>query len=168
MKEKSRNKWLAAGDRNSAFFHQQLARNKSKRGILQLQVDGTITDDKQVITDNIIAFYQNLFRADASVQSNFQRIKYVIPSLVSDEENSSLIRCPSMDEIKDTVFRMDANSAPGPDGFTGLFYQTFWDVVNLDVCSAVQSFFKHGLLTSGANSSIMVLIPKVANAIAIE
>ena len=61
LNEKCRNKWLDTGDRNSSFFHKQLARKKMKRGIFQLQVDGWISDDKQEIANHIISFYQNLF-----------------------------------------------------------------------------------------------------------
>ena len=50
--------------------------------------------------------------------SNISLIKSVVPSLVTDEENDSLLCCPSLDEVKNTIFHMDAHSAPGPDGFT--------------------------------------------------
>lgn len=168
LKERCRNKWLAAGDRNTAFFYQQLARKKSKRGIFQLQIDGIITDDKQLIATHVIDFYKNLFRADAGVSSDISFIRSVVPSLVSDDDNASLVRCPTFDEIKTTVFSMDGSSAPGPDGFSGIFYQTFWDLIQLDVCAAVHSFFISGFVTPGMNSSFMVLIPKVEKAIAIE
>ena len=87
---------------------------------------------------------------------------------ISDQDNLFLMRCPTHEEIKDTAFHMDAHSAPGPDEFSGVFYKTFSDVVAKDVCAAVQSFFNSGVITSGFNFSLMILIPKVANAITIE
>ena len=63
---------------------------------------------------------------------------------------------------------MDEHSAPSPDGFTGIFYKSFWDVIKHDVCVAVCSCFHSRIVTSGMNSSIMILLPKVSDAISIE
>ena len=51
--------------------------------------------------------------------------------------------------------------APGPDGFNGLFYQKFWEVVNKDVKEAVKSFFINGRMLKELNATEIVLIPKV-------
>ncbi|KAK3207109.1 hypothetical protein Dsin_021155 [Dipteronia sinensis] len=56
-----------------------------------------------------------------------------IPHLVTDNDNENLCRIPSSTEIKETIFSMDPNSAPGPDGFPGSFYQHFWDLVAVDM-----------------------------------
>ena len=92
----------------------------------------------------------------------------VIPSLVTEDDNMLLGLCPYAEEIKETIFHMDAHSAPGPDGFMGIFYKTFWDVIQKDVCVDISSFFNTGVVIFGINSSLMVLIPKVVDAIAIE
>ena len=86
-----------------------------------------------------------LFFSTESPQSSvdFSVIDSVIPSLVTDVENANLIKVPSFDEIKDTIFSMDPNSAPGPDGFTCKFFQHCWDIVGRDVSLAVQEFFSH-------------------------
>ncbi|KAK3222074.1 hypothetical protein Dsin_009099 [Dipteronia sinensis] len=55
-------------------------------------------------------------------------VEDVIPSLVTDVENAFLISIPSMDDIHDVVFAINAASAPGPDGFSGGFYQCCWEV----------------------------------------
>jgi len=64
-----------------------------------------------------------------------------IPSLVTDADNQMLMRFPLHYEIKEAVFALNADGAPGPDGFGGHFYQTFWDVVGNDVVLFVQDFF---------------------------
>ena len=87
-----------------------------------------------------------------------------IPSLVSDTENQLLMRFPLHDEIKAAVFDLNADGAPGPDGFGGHFYQTFWDVVGMDVVTSVQDFFLHGEVLPNINSNMIVLIPKTSGA----
>ena len=44
--------------------------------------------------------------------------------MVIEVENLALLRYPSMEEIQTTIFSMDAQSAPGPDGFSGIFFKT--------------------------------------------
>jgi hypothetical protein len=44
---------------------------------------------------------------------------------VSVEENNLLTAPYSEEEVKKTIFQMEHNKAPGPDGFPTEFYQTF-------------------------------------------
>jgi len=71
---------------------------------------------------------------------------------------------PLFDEIKNAVFDMNADGAPGPDGFGGHFFQHFWDIVGVDVVRSVQEFFYTGVLIPNLNANILVLIPQVPGA----
>ncbi|KAJ0074645.1 hypothetical protein Patl1_37495 [Pistacia atlantica] len=55
---------------------------------------------------------------------------------------------------------MDPHSAPGLDGFPGLFLKSFWDIVGQDVVGFVRQFFVDSWLHPGANSNLITLIPK--------
>jgi len=48
---------------------------------------------------------------------------------VTTEENRILEAPFSEEEVKDAVFGSYAEGALGPDGFSFLFYQTFWNIV---------------------------------------
>ena len=65
----------------------------------------------------------------------------VVPSLVSNDDNSFLLRVPLDVDIKDMVFSMDPHSASGLNDFTGLFYKHCWDIISRDVYSVVRQFF---------------------------
>jgi len=52
-----------------------------------------------------------------------------------------LIKCPDFLEIKTVVFNLNGNSAHGPDGFGGVFYHSWCDIIETDVCNIVQQFF---------------------------
>lgn len=56
---------------------------------------------------------------------------------------------------------MDSSKAPGPDGFTVSFFQSYWDIVGRDIVEAVRSFMYSGRLVRGMNHTHIVLIPKV-------
>jgi hypothetical protein len=57
---------------------------------------------------------------------------------------------------------MGPTKAPGPDGFPALFYQTHWDFLKDEICSAVRSFLSGGDIPEGLCDSVVVLILKVA------
>lgn len=44
----------------------------------------------------------------------------------------------TVEEIKDAMFQMEAEKAPGTDGFTSGFYQRFWEMVGPSVIEFVQ------------------------------
>ena len=46
---------------------------------------------------------------------------------VSQKENDALISQFTEIEVRDNVFQMEHNKAPGPDGFLVKFYQVFWN-----------------------------------------
>ncbi|XP_050222727.1 uncharacterized protein LOC126672819 [Mercurialis annua] len=168
LKDKSRISWLKEGDRNSEFFHRSCNIRKTKAGIHSMLVDGVLTDDTEKIGNHITTYYDNLFKAAPLSYPNLDIVKTIIPNMVTEEENVELVKCPSNEDIKAIVFDMDGSSAPGPDGFSGAFYKNCWDIVGKDLCNLVIHFFKFGKLSSGLCSSIMVLIPKIKEAIMIE
>jgi len=87
-----------------------------------------------------------------------------IPRVVSEEENSMLVRCLSNDEIKQDVFALNSDSAPGSDGFGGSFFHGCWDIVGSDFCNAVKQIFSHNWVLLGMNANMVSLIPKIHGA----
>ncbi|KAK3212771.1 hypothetical protein Dsin_017477 [Dipteronia sinensis] len=63
---------------------------------------------------------------------------------------------------------MDALSAPGPDGFSGSFFQSCWEIVVRNVILTVQNFFHSGMVALGLNSNFIVLLPKMRDSITID
>ena len=67
------------------------------------------------------------------------------------------------DEIKETLFSLFDNKAPGPDGFNAFFFKRAWSVIGHDVLNAIKSFFKSGRILKELNGTAIALIPKVPN-----
>jgi hypothetical protein len=66
---------------------------------------------------------------------------------------------------KDTIFSMSSDKVPGPDGFTGAFFKTCWDIIKDDITAAINSMFS--LNSQGfdrLNSTNIILLPKKADA----
>ena len=43
-------------------------------------------------------------------------------------------------EILHAIKQLPSDKAPGPDGFTGLFFKSCWNIIKQDVVVAVNSF----------------------------
>ncbi|XP_059294479.1 uncharacterized protein LOC132047455 [Lycium ferocissimum] len=67
---------------------------------------------------------------------------------------------PTEEEVKEAVFSLNGESACGPDGFTGLFFQSCWEIVKLDVVDMVKAFFVGQELPRFITHTNLILIPK--------
>ena len=168
LREQSRIKWLKEGDRNSSFFHNVVKRRRTSKVLSHMQIGDDVVNDMNLISSHIQQFYKDLFTEPGNRVVDYSIVQDFIPSMVTPFDNAELCRIPTAEEIRLTVFDMDASSAPGPDGYSGKFFRHCWDIVHSDVVHAVQHFFIHGNLSPGLNSNFLVLIPKVDNAITID
>ena len=80
---------------------------------------------------------------------------------VSQEENDVLISEFTETEVKDAVFQMEHNKAPGPDGFPVEFYQVFWNLIKDGLMALFSDFHKEVLNLYSLNFGIITLIPKI-------
>lgn len=56
------------------------------------------------------------------------------------EENLNLCQPFDYEEIKEVVFQLPKGKAPGVDGFTAEFFQSFWPTVAADLVEALNHF----------------------------
>ena len=68
------------------------------------------------------------------------------------------------EEIKQVIFSIGDDKAPGSDGFSALFFKRAWKVIGNDVLLAIHNFFYTGRLAKEINHTLLCLIPKVPNA----
>ncbi|KAG7616431.1 Endonuclease/exonuclease/phosphatase [Arabidopsis thaliana x Arabidopsis arenosa] len=159
-KQRSRQLWLASGDKNSGYFHaitkgratiNKFSIIEGNDGFPQFEEDGIL----RVITD----YFQNLFTSQDGERAEL--IKEAIQPRISAETNLYLTAQPSDEEIKGACFSIHPDKAPGPDGFSACFFQSNWDTVGPHVISEVQSFFLSDSLPGKINLTHIRLIPKI-------
>lgn len=80
--------------------------------------------------------------------------------MVSAEHKPALTYIPSLEEVKQSVFSMNGDGSPGPDGFGGNFYKFFRDLIKEEVYKSVLQFFHQNWFLPGLNSNAVALIPK--------
>ena len=91
------------------------------------------------------------------------RLEELFGQCITPEANADLIRSVTSEEIRSTMFGIDGDKAPGPDGFTSQFFKAFWLIVGCDVIEAILYFFKHNKLLPAFNSTIVAIVPKCKN-----
>lgn len=83
---------------------------------------------------------------------------------VRQDDNLDFCKIPDEMEVLSAIKLMNANSAPGNDGYTGHFYIACWEIIKTDVCAFVKDFFLGAYIPNKVNSTTLVLIPKVEHA----
>ncbi|XP_043717730.1 uncharacterized protein LOC122665645 [Telopea speciosissima] len=165
--EKSRNRALTCGDRNTRFFYLATKIRRSKNFIRVLKkADGNLINDASQISNYITDFYESFHRRANS--DAHPEILSCIPSVILPDDNAFLTTVPSKKEIKAAVFDLDPDSAPGPDGFPDVFFRCCWNIIERDVCRVISNFFREGIITKGVNSNFITLIPKIEGAVTLD
>ncbi|WMV30181.1 hypothetical protein MTR67_023566 [Solanum verrucosum] len=103
-------------------------------------------------------YYQQIFTGQNDRID--ERIIQNIPTIVTAEQNEMMQTMPTMEELKQFVFAMNLNSAAGPDGFGGKFYQACWSIIKEDLLEVVQSFFCGNNMPKFMTHACLVLLPK--------
>ncbi|XP_059284804.1 uncharacterized protein LOC132038098 [Lycium ferocissimum] len=105
-----------------------------------------------------ISFYQKQFTQEPQ-QEEFSLLEH-IQELVTEEDNVVFCSIPSLEEVRQAVFELAGDSASGPDGLSGLFYQSCWDIVGVDVHKVVKAYFEGHTLPKSITHTNLVLLPK--------
>ena len=159
---RSRVRYLKDCDANTAFFHKQACFRKRKNFIPKLMVDDQVVtaqeDKHQILLEHFEGILGQARHRTASLDlSAFHRAGIDL----------SCLEAPfSEEEVWATINAMPADRAPGPDGFTGRFYQSCWQIIKADVLAALVSIHQGDLRhLELLNSAYLTLIPKKLDAL---
>ncbi|GKE20061.1 putative RNA-directed DNA polymerase, partial [Tanacetum coccineum] len=137
LKQKAKADWLATGDSNSAYFHKSIkCRNQRSR------IESILNSENQQVSGSLvhevfISHYEQFLGSSTNCQS--LNMEGLFSKSVSVINATNMIRVVTNKEIKATMFDIGDDKAPGPDGFTSVFYKNGWDIVGHEVCNAVST-----------------------------
>jgi len=158
--QKSRQNWLALGDKNTKYFHASTKQRRAKNKILGILDDnGVWVDNEEDIERVAVDYFENLFSSANMIDPSIV-LRDISPS-VSSTMNEFLVKEITEEEVKRALFSLNPTKAPGPDGMTALFFQRFWEIIKGDLINMVKNFFSSGIFDEKLNETNICLISKV-------
>lgn len=120
--QKSREKWITLGDRNTKFFHTTTFIRRQRNCINRLiTANGEWIEDRLIMKQMTVDYFRALFNLD-----RFNTISYLTLANFPywDVEDKAVMARPfSSREVYNAMFEMSPYKALALDGFQLLFYQ---------------------------------------------
>ncbi|GJU75090.1 RNA-directed DNA polymerase, eukaryota, reverse transcriptase zinc-binding domain protein [Tanacetum coccineum] len=158
--QKAKIKWLKVGDRNNSYFHKVLKRRNYKSRINTVRdIMGNLFQGEDVVVQFVNHFHK--FLGTEEPVRDFEPFSHLIMKKLAAVDANFMVREVCDEEIKEAMFQIDGNKAPGPDGFSSLFFKKAWDIVGGNVCGTIKEFFSIKKMLREINSTLISLIPKI-------
>ena len=141
--QKSRNMWHSSGDLNTKFYHTLTKHRRIRNKIVGLhdEMGNWITEDNG-IEKVAVDYFEGLF--STTTPTEFDGFLEEIVSSISPQMNQVLLRIATEEEVRQALFMMHPEKAPGPDRMTAFFFQHSWHVIKKDVVFLLQVLWIQG------------------------
>jgi hypothetical protein len=163
-RQRSRDRNILEGDRNTAYFHAVANHRNRKKRIDCLQGPTGLVYDQKGMMKIAVDFYKDLFAKEEDLGVRLGSSFWEASDKVTSEENKFLTAPFTEVEIKEAIFSCYAEGASGPDGLSFHFYQKFWNLIKDDILDLFDDFYKGELDLNRLNFALVTLIPKVGDA----
>jgi hypothetical protein len=160
-RQRSRMKWLRDGDANTKLFHAFANGRRLKNFICPLQVGNELVTEQGRKEDCFFQFYSETLGAIHTRDSSIDLNRLDLPHLDLHEFDAIFTE----DEVWGVIKELPPDRAPGPDGYTGTFYQLAWTLIKNDIMAIfLKLFVGDGRGFGKLNRALIMLIPKKSNA----
>ncbi|XP_073358285.1 uncharacterized protein [Aegilops tauschii subsp. strangulata] len=151
-------RYFKFGDGNTKFFHRVATERYRRNSIASLRLP-----DNSIIHDHVgkeaVLFQAFKERLGCSNQTN---MKFDLPRIIKRVEGLQALSAPfTHEEIDKVVKEMLADRAPGPDGFSGSFIKSCWQIIKDDFYRLCSEFHAGTLDLESLNTGFITLIPKI-------
>ncbi|CAH9084953.1 unnamed protein product [Cuscuta europaea] len=155
---------ILEADKGTRYFHAIVNRNKARNTITSIRLDdGSLTTSIDHVGNEFVKFFVDLFGTEMETFSFDQTVLGIGP-LIEPSVHDSLLSPITNKEIKDALFDIGDDKAPGPDGYSSAFFKKNWNVVGGgDVTRAIKEFFNSGKMLKQLNHTVIALIPKTSH-----
>lgn len=148
LKQKSRIQWLKLGDSNTGFFHKVVRARQSKNRLLSVynaNAEGEKLEDHKAVSQEAVSFSSIFLVMTPTLERELVAEIIGIFDFTFSQEDRCLLSLPvEAEKMKRTMFSLNSNKAPGPDGYSAHFFKSAWEIVSQDVIKAIKSFFASG------------------------
>ena len=140
------------------FTHQE---ERERTQISKIRSEKEVTSDSIEIPRILTDYYEQLY---ANKMDNLEEMdsflaRYSLPRL-NQEEIENMNRQIISTEIESMIKNFPTNKSPGPDGFTGEFYQTSGEKLTHILLKLFQKVSEEGKLSNLFHEDTITLTPK--------
>ncbi|GJZ12614.1 leucine-rich repeat-containing protein [Tanacetum coccineum] len=128
LKQRSKITWLSEGDFNTKFFHNSMKERRNKGRVEYVEdMDGNSFSGPDV-KEQFVKHFMNVLGSREMVAPIHEPALLFVNklSLVDDE---LMVKHVSLEEIKDVLFSMNDDKAPGPDGYSARFFKAACKII---------------------------------------
>ncbi|KAL2228615.1 UNVERIFIED_CONTAM: hypothetical protein Sindi_1841200 [Sesamum indicum] len=162
LQQRAKIQWMKGGDQCSRVFFRKIAQRRSASRILQVNDDHGVThSEPEEVINEFVTYYQNLLGGER--RRTMIDLRFLQPwarHVLTEEEASSLLLPVTPADVKQAVFDIAEDKAPGPDRYSSGFFKAAWPIVGQEVTTVVMDFFNTGRLLKQINTTLLALIPK--------
>lgn len=156
-KQRSKQHWLKEGDRNTKFFHRYATSRRQKNRLNRIRNDEGEWVDMDVMNEVIKNYYSTIFTSNSNSIAGFDELK---AKTITPEQNATLMKPFSREEVKEALFSMNPDKSPGPDGVNPGFYQFYWNLIGDKLTDFCLNCLSTVSFPVGLNDTFITLIPK--------
>ncbi|GJW35084.1 RNA-directed DNA polymerase, eukaryota, reverse transcriptase zinc-binding domain protein [Tanacetum coccineum] len=143
LAQKAKVDWLTTGDKNSSFFHKVIKGRRSRNRVATIYNEEGNYFEGDDVPKQFVNHFQK-FLGMPFICSDIVMTDDLFCNVLTPKEVVWMVRNVTDDEVKDAMFDIGDNRAPGPDGYTSMFFKKAWKVIGKDVCDAIKEFFISG------------------------
>ena len=115
-----------------------------------------VADIEKVIED----YFDDIFSYINSGMDQTEDVLVVVDRKINENTNEILLADFTKEEILTALKQMHPDKASGPDNFSALFFQKYWNMMGNKVVAACLDVLNNGAEVGNLNETYVVLIPK--------
>ncbi|XP_022040552.1 uncharacterized protein LOC110943106 [Helianthus annuus] len=116
LKQKSKVEWLCAGDSNTKYFHNIVKSRNARARIYSVMDTMGARHEGEDVADAMVMHYSNFLGMEDSVETT--NLENLFTSVLSDEDAVYMIRPITREEVKNAMFSIGEDKAPGGHGLS--------------------------------------------------
>ncbi|XP_019223716.1 PREDICTED: uncharacterized protein LOC109205460 [Nicotiana attenuata] len=143
--QKSKVQWLKQGDKNNKYFHSYIKARINANKILPIKDSkGNKVTNVEGITGAFVEFYSNLLGSTTDKRDHVCSPLVREGKVVTEEQRQMLTEDFTEKEVKQALWQIDGEKAPGPDGCGSKFFKDSWEITGKALKEAALEFFESG------------------------
>jgi hypothetical protein len=153
-------RWAKFGNENTSYFHSMATICYRQNSIASLiRDDGSLATDHHEKAGLLWHTFRDRLGFSTPIDSSFDFAQYIHPVANLEDMSSPFSR----EEIDKIVKDLPSGKAPGPDGFSGLFFKKCWSIIKYDFYKLCDEFWEGKVNLQSINDAFITLVPKISS-----